>query len=216
MKYKAIIFDLDGTLADTIADIAAAANFALHSFGQLGHETEAYRQMIGNGLRKLISRCLPINQQHLTDNVLAVMKQRYSENCLNETKLYRGISETVEQLKKQGVRLAVLTNKDQDIARRITAHFFPQETFEQIVGTTGNCPVKPNAEASKKIIDKMGLSASDFLFIGDSSVDIDTASNVGVESIGVGWGLGNRGDLLSCKAGTIIDKPAEILDILKC
>lgn len=203
-------------MTDTIADIAAAVNFALRSFGQPEHETDSCRQMVGNGLRKLISRSLPINGQHLTDDVLAVMKRRYSENCLNETKLYSGISETLKQLKKQGIRMAVLTNKDQDIARRITAHFFPRETFEQVVGTTGDRPVKPSAGAGEKIIDEMGLSIQDFLLIGDSSVDIDTASAIGVESIGVSWGLGDRGELLSHKAGTIIDKPAEILDILKC
>ena len=104
MKYKAIIFDLDGTLTDSVADIAAAANFALRRFNQPEHEIQAYRQMIGNGLRKLISRCLPANQQHLIDDVLAVMKQRYNENCLNETKLYSGIYETLEQLKKQGIQ----------------------------------------------------------------------------------------------------------------
>ena len=111
----------------------------------------------------------------MIDEVLAMAVERHKENCLDEVRLYDGIFELIEQLKKRGVRMAVLTNKDQVLARRIIAQFFPLRTFEYIIGIVENGPVKPGTEATEKIVSDMGLYSSDFLFVGDSTTDMDTA-----------------------------------------
>jgi phosphoglycolate phosphatase len=214
VAYKAIIFDLDGTLVDTVLDLANAMNFALVHFGRPTHSVEACKQMVGNGLKTFAQRALAKDRQHLQGEVLSIMKARYHDKCLESSGLYDGIVETVKKLRLKGLRLAVLTNKDQDDARRIVEHFFGADTFEYVVGTTENKAVKPGAAATIKIVESMGLATKDFLFIGDSAVDIQTAATAGIRSVGVSWGFRGKDELLKAKADIVIDSPTEILDLV--
>jgi len=214
LAYKAIIFDLDGTLVDTLQDLANAMNFALADFAQPGHSVEACKTMIGNGVKTFVKRALAKDKQSLCDDVLAVMKTRYRDKCFEYSYLYDGILDTVKKLRQTGIRLAVITNKDQADAKRIVEHFFSQNTFEHIVGVVEQAAVKPDSAATLRAVESMGLGCGDFLFVGDSAVDIRTAAAAQIRSVGVTWGFRGRDELAEAKADMIIDHPAEILDLL--
>ena len=214
MVCKAILFDLDGTLVDTAADLANAMNFALQRFGQPAHSVEACKQMIGNGVKRFAERALAQDVQHLRDEVLSVMRARYHDKCLEHSRLYDGIFDTVKKLREKGLRLAVVTNKDQVDAERIVEHFFGADTFECVVGVVGNIPVKPDTAGTMKIVESMGLSCEEFLFVGDGEVDVRTAASAQIRSVGASWGFRGRDELVEAKADIIIDSPVEILDLV--
>jgi len=211
MKYMAVIFDLDGTLTDSLADLADATNHALVKFGLPEKSLTQYKKMIGNGLRIMISRAMEDVNPEILDDVIAEMKRKYRQICLNKTKLYKGIQETIAQLKDQRVKLAVLTNKDQDMAKKIITHFFTEDVFDKIVGTTGSEPPKPGTAAVKAIAESFGLANDQFLFVGDSSVDMDTAVAAGITAVGVSWGFRDVTELTAHGADKIIYQPNEIL-----
>lgn len=214
MTYRAIIFDLDGTLVDTLTDLGNAMNMALADFALTGHSIESYRQMIGNGLSKLAQRALPNKKQHCENEVLAAMKQYYRRNYLKNTYLYDGIKQILSKLQDKDIRLAVLTNKDQDMAEKIIMHFFGDSLFEYIVGTTGSGPVKPDSNATKELMGSMSLKPEDFLFVGDSGVDMDTAAAAGIRSVGVAWGFRGKAELAEHNADIIIENPEQLLALL--
>jgi phosphoglycolate phosphatase len=211
---KAIIFDLDGTLVDTAADLAGAMNFALEKFGQPTHSVEACKQMIGDGLKMFAQRALGKDSRHLRDEVLGAMKARYRDKCFECSRLYDGISEVVSKLRERGIRLAVLTNKDQDDAERIVEHFFGADTFEYVAGVVDNRSIKPDIGGTMKIVESIGLRCEDFLLVGDGVVDIRTGAAAGIRSVGVSWGFRRREDLVKAGADIIIDRPSEILGLV--
>jgi phosphoglycolate phosphatase len=214
MSCKAVIFDLDGTLVDTLADLGESMNYALANLGQPMHQLEAFRQMIGNGLRTFAKRALPGEKEVLYDRVVELMRQHYADNCLVNSKLYEGVGETVAELRKRAIKLAVLTNKDQNLAERIVNHFFTAGTFEHVLGAVEGRPLKPHGWMIWKLVDMMKLSSPDIVLVGDSDVDMDTASAAGIRAIGVGWGLRTRKELIDHKAAIVIDKPAELLNLV--
>lgn len=211
---KAIIFDLDGTLVDTATDLANSMNYALKKFGQPTHSVEVCKQMIGDGLKMFAQRALGKDSQHLRDEVIRAMKARYRDKCFECSRLYDGISEVVSKLREGGIRLAVLTNKDQDDAERIVEHFFGADTFEYVVGVVDGCGVKPDICGTMKIVESMGLGCEDFLILGDSAVDIETGAVAGIQSVGVSWGFRRREELVQAGAEVIIDRPVEILGLV--
>ena len=214
MSCKAVIFDLDGTLVDTLADLGESMNYALASLGQPTHRLEAFRQMIGNGLRTFAKRALPSKNEALCDQIVKVMRQHYADNCLVNSKLYEGISETIAELRKRAIKLAVLTNKDQDLAERIINHFFATGTFEHVLGAVEGRPLKPHGQMVCKLMDMMKFSPLDVILVGDSGVDMDTASAAGIRGVGVSWGLRTRKELIDHKAAIVIGEPAELLNLV--
>ncbi|MFA6175227.1 MAG: HAD family hydrolase [Phycisphaerae bacterium] len=210
MMYKAAIFDLDGTLVDSVADLADAFNYGLEQFGQPKRTIDELRKMIGDGIRITISRALAQDKQEFIDRVAEKMREKYATICLDKTKPYDGIPEAVAELGKKGIRLAVLTNKDQAMAQKIVEHFFPG-SFEIIRGTTGIDPVKPDPKAGMQIIKYFGIAPGQAVFVGDSSADIQAAKACGSYSVGVSWGLRLADELRRNEADLIISNPCELI-----
>lgn len=214
MSYSAVIFDLDGTLVDTIDDLTAAMNAALAHFALPTHSAQHCKMMIGNGATRFAERALPTEKQDLAEKVLTLMREHYRDNCFENTRLYDGMGETVQQLRHRGLRLAMLTNKDQVVAARIIEHFFDPGTFQYVIGATQGQRIKPDPTATIGIVKSMKLSCEDFVFVGDSAVDIETARAAGMCSVGAAWGFRGRGELAAAGADIIIDSPREILDLV--
>lgn len=213
MKYKAAIFDLDGTLVDSVADLADAFNYGLEQFSQPKRTVYELRKMIGDGIRITISRALAPDRQEFIDRVAEKMREKYAKTCLDKTKPYDGIPDVLAELGKNGIRLAVLTNKDHTMAQKIVNHFFP-DCFEIIRGTTGIDPVKPDPRAGLQIIEKFGIAPEQTVFIGDSPADIQTARACGSYSVGVDWGLRSAEELRQNRADVIISRPNELFGVL--
>ncbi len=214
MYYKAVIFDLDGTLVDTLADLGESMNFALASLGQPTHKTEEFRRMIGDGFRTFAKRALPSEKEDLSDSLMAVVRQHYADGCLVNSKLYKGIYETITELYRRAIGLAVLTNKDKNLAERILGHFFTVGIFKHIIGAVGGQPVKPNGRIVRRLIGLMQLCPTDVILVGDSGVDMDTAAAAGIRAVGVSWGFRSREELVDHGADMVIDEPAELLNLV--
>jgi phosphoglycolate phosphatase len=214
MRYKAVIFDLDGTLLNTLNDLADAMNDALREAGVVTHPADKYKLMVGDGIRNLVKRALPADRQDLFDKAFATMRENYTKNALNKTKIIDGILKTLQKLREKNIKLAVLTNKDQNFSVRIIEHYFGDKMFELIWGAMLGRPIKPDPVALIELLARLNVKPDDAVFVGDSGVDMDVAAAAGVSSIGVTWGFRSRGELVEHHAGIIIDKPEEILSRL--
>ncbi len=214
MPYRAVIFDLDGTLVDTLDDLTAAINAALGHFSLPTHSAQACKMMIGNGAKRFAASALPQDRQHLAEKLLALTREHYRDNCFKYSRLYDGMGETVTQLRQKGLRLAVLTNKDHVVAGRIIEHFFGTGVFESVIGATQGRLIKPDPGTTLGIVESLGLACADFVFVGDSAVDIETALTAGIRAVGAAWGFRGRGELQAAGAHIIIDSPSEILDLV--
>jgi phosphoglycolate phosphatase len=212
MAYKAAIFDLDGTLVDSLADLADATNYALKIFGQPSRDIQAFRQMVGDGTRMLISRALEPDKQHLTKNVLEKMLEKYAQICLDKTWPYNGLPSVIAELAEREIKLAVLTNKDEKIAQKVVRHFF-DSYFQIIKGTTAGIAVKPELFESLQVLEKFDVKPQESVFIGDSDVDMKTAKGCKMFAIGVSWGFRGRKELIEAGADVIVDEPGQIIDL---
>lgn len=207
------IFDLDGTLADTLKDLADAVNYGLKKLGYPEHPVESYKQMVGNGAQKLCFRALPEDSKDRAGELYEIFCDRYGSHYLDNTRLYDGIAETIKILSHSGVRLAVATNKPQDAARRIVSALLPEADFFKVLGGCEERPKKPDPAVIREILD--GLPEDDRVYmIGDSNVDIRTAKNSGLISIGCVWGFRGRQELENEGAGFIAEKPQDIAEII--
>ena len=194
MTYKAVIFDLDGTLVNSLEDLADATNYALNSFGQPSRDVKEFPQMVGDGTRTLISRALRPNKQELVEDVLGKMREKYPQICLNKTRPYKGLQELVAELVKRKIKLAVLTN-------------------EIIKGTTASVPVKPEPFEALQILKQLDVRPEETLFVGDSNIDVKTAKAAGIKAIGVSWGFRGRKELIEAGADAVIDEPSQLLSL---
>jgi len=207
MKTKGIIFDLDGTLVDTLDDLTDAMNYALKTLGYRPHSRDLCRQMIGNGLKMFAQRAIGTDEPEKIEKLLDVMTVFYREHCLDKTRPYMNLKEVVLRLSEQGIRLAVLTNKNQDPAEIITNHCFGAGTFDPIVGYREGLKVKPDPQTTLDIIAGWGLQKDQVILVGDSEVDIQTAAAAGIAAVGVSWGFRGREALVAAGAKNIIDRP---------
>jgi len=213
---KCCIFDLDGTLVDSLQDLANATNSALVSLGFPIHDVEKYKQFIGSGVEKLIERVLP--KKYCTNEYKQKMRVIFDENynrcCVDFTKPYKGIREILTELKKHNLILAVVTNKPDDLAKKILNNLLPG-IFDNIYGNTIGIPTKPSPDLCLQVVENNNIKACDCVFIGDSDVDMLTAKNAHMTSVGVTWGFRTRNELKTAGANYIIDKPIELINILK-
>ena len=213
MTYKAVIFDLDGTLVNSLEDLADATNYALKSFGQQVHSTEAVKLMVGEGTRTLISRALNNKNPELVEPVLVKMREKYDQICLNKSRPYNGLQEVVAELAKRNFKLAVLTNKDEKMAQKIVSHFF--DGFFQIVkGTIDAVAVKPEPTAVLQVLAKLGVRPEEAIFVGDSKIDVQTAKAAGIKAVGVSWGFRGRSELIEAGADAVIEEARHLLKLV--
>ena len=195
---RLVIFDLDGTLLNTIADLGNAANHTLAELGLPKHTLDEYRLMVGNGMRKLIQRALPADKADddtFVDSTLASFLKYYAEHIDLYTRPYPGIPEMIDTLSSQGYRLAVASNKIQAGAEKLIQKFFPNTDFVAVMGNSPLYPLKPDAALVEYIMDKAGTDRAHTIMVGDSGTDIQTARNAGIPVIAVSWGFRPRHEL---------------------
>ena len=211
---KTAIFDLDGTIADTLADLADAVNYALDKLGYPVHPYESFNQFVGNGVQKLCYRALPDDKKDETEKLVALFSEYYNEHFLDKTVLYKGMSETIHKLGSFGIRLAVATNKPQDFARKIVDALLPDVEFISVLGGCSERPKKPDTAIIREILERLPIEDNQVFMIGDSNVDIQTAKNSGIISIGCIWGFRGREELESEGADYIAETPGDIAKII--
>ncbi len=211
---RAVLFDLDGTLADTLADLANATNWALQQVGCPPCPVDSYRYKLGDGARELCARALPADKQGLTDDVLRLMRQHYDEHCFDLTRLYPGIAELVLALAERSLKLAVLSNKPDHFTKRVIAHYFKPSPFTVVRGQLPNVPLKPDPTAALHITQELGIPPAHWLYLGDTNTDMHTARAAGMHPAGVLWGFRDRAELLESGAEHILAKPRDVLDLL--
>lgn len=209
MNFSAVIFDLDGTLLNTLADLANAHNKVLAELGLPVHPIDAYRNFVGSGARKCIERSLP--QEHrsreLIERGLAIQKREYARTWHENTTPYDGIDELLNILRQKGVSLAVLSNKDDDFTQQCMAFFFADIVFDRIQGFTDEVPHKPNPKGALMVADYLACAPKEILFLGDSEVDIKTATAAGMYPVGALWGF----DQELAGAVCTLEHPLELL-----
>lgn len=211
-----VIFDLDGTLLNTIADLGDATNHALSSLSLPTHPIEAYTSMVGNGVRRLIERALPpeMRADAMVDKTLAVFREYYDEHCADLTRPYDGIPELLAELASRGVSMAVTSNKYQAAVTKIIAHFFPSVPFAAVLGNRPGVPTKPDPSIVFAALNICPTPKAKVLYVGDSAVDMETARRACVESAGVSWGFRPVAELKKAYADHIVSDPDEILTIV--
>ncbi|MEI7503057.1 MAG: HAD family hydrolase [Paludibacter sp.] len=212
-----IIFDLDGTLLNTVADLATSTNYALAKYGFPTHETEAYRFFIGNGINNLFLKALPEGFK-TPENILLIRQsflEYYGAHNAELTVPYPGIPEVLLQLQKAGFQLAVASNKYQQATEKLVKYFFPEIEFVAVFGQREGIPVKPDATIVHDILAIAKVEKSEVIYIGDSGVDMQTAQNAGVDACGVTWGFRTRLEMEEFSPAYFVDEATEILEILE-
>jgi phosphoglycolate phosphatase len=217
-RFKLVIFDLDGTLLNTIEDLAYSANYALKELGYPTHPVEDYNFFVGNGVRKLFERALPENEKTAEniERVREIFMPYYDKHNADYTKPYDGMSELLAEIQKEGYKIAVASNKYQTATEKLVSKYFPDIDFTAVFGQRDKVPVKPDPSIVFDISKIAGVSPEEILYVGDSGVDMQTASKSGVISAGVTWGFRPVSELEENNANLIVDRADEILKILHC
>lgn len=212
---KCAIFDLDGTLVNTIVDLAESADFVLQKWGYEKKWTEKdYTSFVGNGARVLLDRAFEhkLSEKEL-DKALDVFKVKYNETLLDNAFLYDGIRETLDALKAKGIKLAVVSNKPHESTVKMVETLFGKGYFDAVVGASESDPKKPDPFTTNKALKKLGFTAEEAIFFGDSDIDIYTAKNANIESVGCSWGYRSFECLFSAGPSVIIDEPKYIVKL---
>lgn len=215
MQYKAVIFDLDGTLVDSLADLSDSVNLMLESYGFPTHEVEKYRYFVGNGSKKLMERTLPRDKAasaEFVEEALVKYKAIYKERLLEKTRPYNGVRELLAELKSRGIPLAVCTNKHNDAALTIVKILFAPGTFEEVLGDRPGFPKKPNPATPLEIASHLGVKPDEVAYLGDTSVDMETAVHAGFLPVGVLWGFRPEEELVKSGAKVLLKAPLELLE----
>lgn len=215
-RTRLVIFDLDGTLLDTIGDLAASCNHTLEQFGHPTHPTDTYRMFVGNGIAKLVERALPAECRtaEYVEQVRLAFVDYYKVHIAEHTRPYEGVPELLERLAERGVKVAVASNKFHEGTVALIDHFFGCERFVAVYGQRVGVPIKPDPTVVRQIIFEAGVSREEVLYVGDSGVDMQTAVAADVRSVGVTWGFRLREELIEAGAIHLVDRAEEILKLL--
>lgn len=213
MKH-AVIFDLDGTLLNTLGDLRAATNHALEVRGLPPHSMEEIRQFIGNGIRLLIRRAMPEGTPEAEiDAALDDFKAYYAAHIHDRTVPYDGIPQLLTALRKRGIKVAVLSNKIDSASQQLIEYFFPEKT-DVVFGEHVGVPRKPDPTSCRMVMQQLGVQPEQVLYVGDSGTDMQTAKNAGLYAVGVTWGFRSKEVLLEYGADVLVHRPEQILQIL--
>lgn len=209
--YRTVIFDLDGTLLNTLADLAAAGNWVCRRNGWPEHPVEDFRRMVGHGIPNLVEQFSPANCHSplVQMNALTQFSSYYAAHNMDQTAPYEGVVDMLARLKAAGVRMAVYSNKADEFSRVIINHYFP-DTFDLVRGKVEGMPTKPDPTGVRAVLAQLGVAPEDTLFVGDSDVDIQTAHNAGIPVCGVTWGFRDREVLEEAGADLLADTIEEL------
>lgn len=215
---KAVIFDLDGTLSDSLVSIAYCANRALKKFGLAPFETDCYKYFVGDGAAELIRRCLlhqKADERALYEQVKAEYDELFQVDCMYQVKPYEGIPELLQELKRLGVRMAVLSNKPHANTQKVVYDLFGDGVFDLVQGQTPEISRKPSPDGVFRIAKKLKTPVEEMLYLGDTNTDMQTGKAAGAFTIGVLWGFRDRQELEENHADAIVACPQEILQYLQ-
>lgn len=216
MNFTHVIFDLDGTILDTLEDLADATNWVCVRHGWPAHPLEAYKSFVGNGAGKLLERVTPPTVEltpELRKQLMAEFSARYTAHSSDKTHAYPGMPQVLSRLKAAGVRMAVLTNKPHEAARPVVERYYPG-VFDAVQGAVVGAPLKPDPTTLFALMEKLGAAKDETLFVGDSNVDIRTGKNAGLAACGVLWGFRTRGELEAEGADFIVERPEELVELV--
>ena len=214
MSYRAVLFDLDGTLLNTLPDLADATNYALQAMGFPERSMDEVRRFVGNGVGNLIARAVPCGtSSQKTEETLAVFRAYYQEHAVEKTAPYEGILEMLQALSGAGLRMAVVSNKFDAAVKALNARFF-YPMISTAIGETPQISRKPAPDSVFAAMRELGVEKEDCVYVGDSEVDVETARNAGIPCIGCAWGFRGRELLEVCGAACVIDDPSELTDML--
>lgn len=215
MAYNAILFDLDGTLLDTLADLADAMNRVLTAQGFPAHPLEAYRYFIGNGAKRIVTRTLPesARSDEIIQRSYEAFMENYGRNWNVKTCPYPGIPEMLDRLSQMPVKLAVLSNKPDVFTQDCVTHLLPTWKFEVVFGQREGIPKKPDPTSALDIAATFHIPPKEFLYLGDTAVDMQTAVAAGMTPVGVLWGFRERDELLDNGAQVLLDHPMQVCDL---
>jgi phosphoglycolate phosphatase len=216
MSVKAVLFDLDGTLLNTLDDLADAMNRVLRQRGFPTHSLDAYRYFVGNGSWMLVKRALPESRrgQEEVDACLKAFLSDYGENWMIKTRPYEGVPAMMDGLVVRGMKLAVLSNKKDEITRKSVRRLLSKWTFDAIAGQREGVPVKPDPSAALQIAAQFQMSPGEFIYVGDSAVDMQTAAAAEMFGVGALWGFRTAEELLAGGAKVLISKPTDLLEVV--
>jgi len=213
---KAVLFDLDGTLLNTLDDLADSMNASLKRFGYPQHPVEAYKYFVGDGIMNLVSRALPNRHRDATtiNRIALVEREEYARNWSNKTRPYDGISDLLSALQNLGIATCVLSNKPDDFTQTIVKKFLSEWRFAVVRGASKNNPIKPDPSGAIQIALTIGFSPAEFLYVGDSGTDMQTARAAGMYPVGVLWGFRPKEELIAAGAKALIVKPIDLLNLI--
>lgn len=212
---RAIIFDLDGTLVDTVHDIAAAMNHVLNMHGYAAKPVDCYRQYVGAGTRNMVKAVTGSDDEIRLDELHTDFMKFYSSNLIALSKPYEQVDEVLQKIATNNVMLGVLSNKHDALTKRIIKFYFPHIPFSAIKGLIEGSPKKPDPESTQSLLNHWGIPAEHVVFVGDTQIDIKTGRDAGMKTIGVTWGYRPEQELFNAGAEAIIHQPQEILNWLR-
>ena len=217
MKFKGIIFDLDGTLVNSLGDIADSMNNVLQRYGFPSHELQAYKHFIGNGLKNLVREALPEGSRDgkLIISCFDSMMEEYRNNCINKTRPYDGIIELLNELATREMKLAIFSNKVDDLTKKVVMTLLPLSNFEIVMGFSAEIPRKPNPLGAFLISQTLGIPPKELIYVGDTDVDMKTANSAGMFAVGALWGFRTKEELTSNGAKYLLNHPLELIQMLK-
>jgi phosphoglycolate phosphatase len=215
-RFKAILFDLDGTLLDTLQDLADSLNAILTANGMRTFPVDDYRYFVGKGLRELIKCVLPKNKvkDQIIEEFLAAMKIEYARRWTINTKPYPGIPGLLDGLTKLGIPMTILSNKADDFTKIMVEKLLPNWRFHIVRGLTNNMPAKPDPAASMQIAKELKIHAKNFIYLGDTDIDMQTANAAGMYAVGALWGFRTAQELKDNGAKVLVASPLQVLDLI--
>jgi phosphoglycolate phosphatase len=216
VNYKAVIFDLDGTLLNTIQDLADSVNIVLRRFGFPEHDVESYKYFVGDGIEELACRALPENHRDeaALARSIAAIREEYSKRWANNTCPYEGIPELLDALTARNIKTAILSNKPDESTKATVSKLLPKWHFQFIVGASPAVPKKPNPKAALEIARSLDISPDELIYVGDTATDMATAVAAGMYPVGALWGFRTAEELTQSGAKKLIKEPGDLLELL--